>query len=111
RLQGEGARDWLSSLITGVVPKPGRIGLGYFADSAGRIVTEMSIMALAEDFFFLITAAVAEWHDFEWLKKHLPQPTQMTLQNVTDNFTCQILSGPNARKILAEVTDADLTLP
>ena len=111
RLQGEGARDWLSSLITGVVPKPGRIGLGYFADEAGRIVTEMSIMALAEDFFFLITAAVAEWHDFEWLQKHLPQPTQMTLQNLTDNFTCQILSGPNARKILAEVTDADLTLP
>ena len=32
RLQGEGARDWLSTLITGVVPKPGRIGLGYFAD-------------------------------------------------------------------------------
>ena len=32
RLQGEGARDWLSSLITGLVPKPGRIGLGYFAD-------------------------------------------------------------------------------
>ena len=59
RLQGEGARDWLASLITGIVPKPGRIGLGYFADETGRIVTEMSIMALAEDFFFLITAAVA----------------------------------------------------
>ena len=73
RLQGEGARDWLASLITGIVPKPGRIGLGYFADETGRIVTEMSIMALAEDFFFLITAAVAEWHDFEWLQKHLPQ--------------------------------------
>ena len=75
RLQGEGARDWLASLITGIVPKPGRIGLGYFADETGRIVTEMSIMALAEDLFFLITASVAEWHDFEWLQKHLPQPT------------------------------------
>ena len=60
-------------LITGVVPKPGRIGLGYFADDKGRIVTEMSIMALEEDFFFLITAAMAQWHDFEWLQKHLPQ--------------------------------------
>ena len=76
RLQGEGARDWLASLITGIVPKPGRIGLGYFADDTGRIVTEMSIMALAEDLFFLITASVAEWHDFEWLQKHLPQPTR-----------------------------------
>jgi dimethylglycine dehydrogenase len=111
RLQGAGARDWLSSLITGAVPKPGRIGLAYFADDKGRIVTEMSVMALAEDFFFLITAGVAEWHDFEWLQKHLPEGTEMTLQNVTDAFSCQILSGPNSRAILADVSQADLTLP
>lgn len=111
RLQGPGARDWLSTLITGVVPKPGRIGLGYFADDGGRIVTEMSVMALDEDFFFLITAAVAQRHDFEWLQKHLLQDTEITLQDVTDNFSCQILSGPNSRAILAEVTDADLSKP
>jgi len=111
RLQGEGARQWLASLITGIVPKPGRIGLGYFADDSGRIATEMSIMALAEDSFSLITAAVAEWHDFEWLKKHLPQQTRISLENATERFTCQILSGPKSRDILAEVTDADLTLP
>ncbi|MGB3390814.1 MAG: FAD-dependent oxidoreductase [Pseudaminobacter sp.] len=109
RLEGPGARDWLSSMITGVVPKPGRIGLGYFADEDGRIVTEMSIMALAEDFFFLITAAAAELHDFEWLQRNLPQAHEISLKNVTDGFACQILSGPNSRAILAEITDADLT--
>jgi dimethylglycine dehydrogenase len=111
RLQGPGARQWLSSLIIGVVPKPGRIGLAYFADDQGRIVTEMSIMALDEDFFFLITAAAAEWHDFEWLQKHLPQQTQISLKNMTEAFSCQILSGPNSGAILAEVTDAELSQP
>ncbi len=111
RLQGQGARDWLSTMITGAVPKPGRIGLGYFADDKGRIVTEMSIMALDEDFFFLITASVAEWHDFEWLQKSLPQTTEINVQKVTEAFACQILSGPKSREILAEVTDADLSLP
>ncbi|QPC88125.1 FAD-dependent oxidoreductase [Mesorhizobium sp. NBSH29] len=111
RVEGAGARDWLTTLITGVVPKPGRIGLGYFADEKGRIVTEMSIMALDENFFFLITASVAELHDLDWLFKHLPQQTQITLKNVTNDFSCQILCGPNARKILAEVTDSDLTAP
>src|SRR6185312_16544212 len=77
----------------------------------GRIVTEMSIMAIDEDFFFLITAAVAQWHDFEWLQKHLPEGTEITLQDVTDNFSCQILSGPNSRAILGELTDADLSKP
>jgi dimethylglycine dehydrogenase len=111
RLQGDGARDWLSTMITGVVPKPGRIGLCYFADDQGRIVTEMSVMALDENLFFLITAAVAEWHDFEWLRKHLPEGNGISLQNATEAFTCQILSGPKSRDILAEVTDADLSLP
>ena len=111
RLAGDGARDWLSSQITGIVPKPGRIGLGYFADDKGRIVTEMSIMAIEENLFFLITAAVAEQHDFEWLRSHLPQGTSMTLENVTERFSCHILTGPNARKILSEACDADLSLP
>jgi dimethylglycine dehydrogenase len=108
RLKGEGARDWLLGLTTGKVPKPGRIGLAYFSDDKGRIVTEMSVMALEEDFFFLITAATAQWHDFEWLQKHLPKDAAFTLDDVTESFTCQILSGPKSRDILAEVSDADL---
>ena len=35
----------------------------------------------------------------------------MTLQNATDAFSCQILTGPRAREILTEVTDADLSQP
>ena len=111
RLQGEGARAWLETLTTGNIPKAGRIGLGYFADEGGRIVTEMSIMALDENFFFLITAATAQWHDFEWLQKHLPKDSAITLADMTDDFTCEILSGPKSRDILADVTDADLTKP
>jgi len=109
RVKGEGATAWLSSLITGKVPKPGRIGLAYFSDDKGRIVTEMSVMMLDEDFFFLITAATAQWHDFEWLTKHLPDNAAFTIDDVTDGFSCQILSGPNSRAILAEVSDADLS--
>ena len=111
RVSGAGARDWLLGLITGAVPKPGRIGLGYFADDKGRIVTEMSIMAIEEDLFFLITAAVAQAHDFEWLEKHRPQGSEIGIEDVTEAFSCQILTGPKSRAILADVTDADLSLP
>ncbi|HEY6632963.1 MAG TPA: FAD-dependent oxidoreductase, partial [Rhizobiaceae bacterium] len=111
RLHGPGARSWLSTMITGIVPKPGKIGLGYFADDKGRIVTEMSIMAIEEDRFVLITAAVAQLHDFEWLRKHLPQATELTLEDATEQLTCQILAGPKSRDILTELCDADLSLP
>ncbi|AUX77046.1 GcvT family protein [Sinorhizobium fredii] len=109
RLKGEGARKWLSELITGRVPKPGRIGLAYFADEKGRIITEMSVMAIEEDFFFLITAATAQWHDFEWLQKHRSADAPFALDDVTANFSCQILTGPKSRDILAEVSGGDLS--
>ncbi len=69
----------------------------------------MSIIAIAEDFFFLITAAAAEWHDFELLKNALPQSSEIALQNVTADFACQILTGPASRAILTKVSDADLS--
>ncbi|MEM5474085.1 FAD-dependent oxidoreductase [Hoeflea sp. AS60] len=109
RVQGPGARAWLNTLITGMAPKPGRIGLGYFADAKGRIVTEMSLMALDEDFFFLITAATAQLHDFEWLMKHLPEGSEIAIQDVTEAFACQILTGPKSGEILSAVTEADLS--
>ena len=43
RLTGAGAADWLSRQITGKLPTAGRLGLAYFADDKGRIVTEMSV--------------------------------------------------------------------
>ncbi|MCF6322166.1 MAG: aminomethyltransferase family protein, partial [Rhizobiaceae bacterium] len=111
RIKGEGARQWLSKLITGNVPKPGRMGLGYFADERGRIVTEMSIMALDENFFFLITAAAAEWHDLELLRNNLPENSSIEIINESENFSCQIVCGPNSRPLLADICDADLSLP
>lgn len=111
RVKGAGARDWLSSIITGRVPKPGRIGLAYFADDKGRIVTEMSVMAIEEDFFFLITAATAQWHDYEWLLKLKPADAAFVIEDVTEAFSCQILTGPYSRAILADVTDVDLSRP
>jgi dimethylglycine dehydrogenase len=110
-LKGAGATQWLSSMITGIVPKPGRIGLGYFSDDGGRIVTEMSIMTIGADEHILITAAVAQWHDMEWLKKHMPAGAAFSVEDITDGWSCQILTGPKSRAILVDVAKADLSLP
>jgi len=110
-VQGEGCVEWLNSLITGGVPKVGRLGLGYFPDEQGRIVTEMSLVRLADDAVLLITAAAAEWHDLEWLQRHLPEGSGITIENRTEDFNCQIFTGPKSRDILAGLCDADLSLP
>ena len=108
-LEGDGAAEWLSRQITGAVPPPGRIGLAYFSDKAGRVVTEMSVVRHAEDRLTLITAAAAQGHDYELLQGRLPEG--LTLRDETEAFDTLILSGPKSREILAKVCDADLTLP
>ena len=109
RVRGAGAKAWLNSLITGYMPKPGRIGLVYFADDRGRILTEMSVIALDEDNYMLITAATAETHDFDVLAKS-NKPDGVELSNVTEDFNTLIVSGPKSREVLqAAGLEADLS--
>ncbi|MEM1298292.1 MAG: glycine cleavage T C-terminal barrel domain-containing protein, partial [Pseudomonadota bacterium] len=108
-LTGEGAAEWLRGMISGGLPKIGRMNLGYFPDDKGRIVTEMSLMRHDEDHFTLITAAGAEWHDRELLEKSLP--AGLTLTDHTEEYGTLIVCGPTTRDVIAGFTDADLSLP
>ena len=109
KLSGDGAAAWLRTQITGALPRVGRIGLGYFSDDKGRIVTEMSVMRIADDEILLITAAAAQWHDFELLYKSLPEG--LSLVDLTKDYSTLVVTGPESRTLLAGMTDADLTQP
>lgn len=107
-LTGAGAAAWLSAQITGKLPNIGRLGLAYFADEMGRIVTEMSVARLGEDEILLITAATAQLHDRGWLERHLT--AGLNLKDMSADWSTQILTGPKSREILAQVSDADLSI-
>jgi len=108
-LAGEGAAEWLRGQIAGGLPKVGRIALAYFPDHRGRILTEMSMMRHDEDHFTLITAAGAQYHDFEWLASTLP--AGLSLTDHTDEYSTLIVTGPKSREFLSGLADADFTLP
>ncbi|WP_322867221.1 FAD-dependent oxidoreductase [Aquicoccus sp. G2-2] len=109
-LSGDGAAEFLRSQIAGALPKVGRMNLMYFADPRGRILTEMSCLRHDEDFFTLITAAAAQWHDFELLKNR--QPDGLTLTDHSADYGTLIVTGPKARTLFEAIgTEADLSLP
>ncbi len=109
QVTGEGAGEWLESLITGALPKPGRISLAYFCTPRGRTLTEMTVTCFGPDHYWLITAAAAEWHDRDWLHKHLPEDSPIRIDNVTGRWGTLVLAGPKARDVLSQVTDCDLS--
>ncbi|MBE1294488.1 MAG: FAD-dependent oxidoreductase [Rhodobacteraceae bacterium] len=109
RVKGKGAAEWLNGLTASRLPSPGRVGLAYFSDERGRIVTEMSVFTYSDEEFTLITAATAQWHDFEILKKALPTDGSIELTDHTREYNCLIVTGPKSREIFEAMgTDADL---
>jgi dimethylglycine dehydrogenase len=109
RLVGPGARAHLDRLSATRLPAPGRVGLCYFPDDRGRILTEMTVMVDSDEVVGCITAAVAQSHDADVLRRGLPAGVE--LQDWTEDLHCLIVTGPRARDLLAPLTDADLTKP
>ncbi len=96
-------------MISGVLPKVGRMNLGYFPDKRGRILTEMSILRHGDDDFTLITAATAQWHDGDHLRRNLR--SGLTLTDRTVEYDTLIVTGPKSRDLFAAIGAADLSLP
>ena len=105
-LQGEGADNWLRGFCTGGIPKVGRMNLIYISDTRGRIVTELSCIRLGEDNFVLITAASAQWHDGELIRKSAPDG--VNVRETTTERDTLVVTGPTSRAVLAGISDADL---
>ncbi len=106
---GEGVAEALRGLVTGGLPKVGRINLVYISDNRGRILTEMSCMRLGEDEFVMITAATAQWHDRDILVNAMP--AGINVLDVTTTRDTLIVTGPKSRDLLASLSDdADLSL-
>lgn len=109
KVAGPGARDFVDGLTASQLPKPGRIGLAYFPDARGRILTECSVLVHGPDEVGLITAAVAQWHDAENFARQAPEG--ITVTDHSDEVECLLVTGPKARAILQPLTDHDLTAP
>src|SRR5262245_54072043 len=108
-VHGPGAEAFLDRLCANRLPKLGRIVLSQLLTPRGAIECDVTVTRLSADRFLMLSAAVAELHDLDWLARHAPSDGSVTIENVTARWGVLILAGPCAREILARVTDADLS--
>lgn len=106
-VKGPNARAHVDRLTCSAIPSPGRVGLIYFPDDRGRVLTEMSVIPQSDEEIWLITAGVAQWHDRDVLRRDLP--ADLEIHDRSDAYDCLLVTGPDARQILAPLTDADLS--
>ncbi|QLH14830.1 FAD-dependent oxidoreductase [Paracoccus pantotrophus] len=112
RVHGKGATAFLDWFTTNKLPKVGRINLTYALTEAGTTRTEYTIVRLAEDDYYLISAGAWADYDGDHLRKMAEEMEgefgQVIVQDVTTQWGVFALAGPNSRAILKElVRDAD----
>ena len=106
---GKDAAGFLDRLICGRLPKVGRVALAYMCQPDGGLLCELTIARLAEQRFYLCSAAAAEWHDQHWLLAQRRPDEDVAIENVSARYGTLVLAGPRSREVLGRLTDADLS--
>lgn len=107
-VRGPGAAEYLDRLCANRLPRLGRVALTQMLTPSGGIECDLTVARLADDRFYVVTAAATEAHDLEWLARHLPAEG-VTLEDVTNAWGVLMLAGPRARDVLGRVSADDLS--
>ena len=86
----------------------GRIGLVHVLTEAGGVASEFTVTRLAAQRYYLTSAAAAERHDEDVLRRHAASFTDIEVTNRTEHLGVLGLMGPESRTVLGAATDADL---
>lgn len=112
-IQGPDAREFLGRVYTNKWEKlaVGKCRYGLMCKDDGMITDDGVTSCLAENHFLMTTttggaAAVLEWLEL-WHQTEWPE-LNVTFTSVTDHWATMTITGPEARNLLAEITDIDL---
>ena len=102
-ISGEGVEAFLDRMICGRLPTEiGKIGLCYLLSEKGNILSEATLVKLGQDRYWWGSAAAAEWHDRDWLKRYMPDTVQLTEMAAT--HTILVVAGPDSRALLQSLS-------
>jgi 4-methylaminobutanoate oxidase (formaldehyde-forming) len=90
------------------VPVGKTVYTGLFNERGG-FESDLTLVRIARDEFYIITGTAQTVRDFDWISRHIRPEEHAELVDVTNQFGVLGLMGPNARALLARVTDADLS--
>ena len=112
RLSGPGATAFLDWFTTNKLPAVGRINLTYALTDHGTTRTEYTIVRLAENDYYLVSAGAWHAYDEDFFYKAVMEKEddfgRLNEEDVTTKWGVFALAGPKSRDILKElIRDAD----
>ena len=90
------------------VPAGKTVYTGLFNERGG-FESDLTLVRVSQNEFYIITGTSQTVRDFNWISRHVRSGEEAELADVTERFGVLGLMGPNSRKLLSRVTDADLS--
>jgi len=111
-LRGPGATAFLDWFTCNKLPSVGRINLTYALTGAGTTRTEYTIVRLAQDEYYLVSAGAWSAYDSDYLRKaiadKMPEVGYVECHDVTTQWGVFAIAGPKSRDVLRDlVRDAE----
>jgi len=107
-VSGKDAEKALQWICAGdVAVAPGTIVYNQWLNERGGIEADLTVSRTDADRFMITTAIGSVYKDWWHLKKHLRG--DVNLRNISADFACLALQGPNARAVLEKVADTDVS--
>jgi aminomethyltransferase len=105
-IEGEGAQDFINTLVTRDVSKltPGRIAYGALTDENGKMVDDCTTMMRSPD---RIRFCGANDRDYEIFTEKAP--SGISVREFTDDMPHLCVQGPRSREILQSIANQDLS--
>ncbi|MEM8691697.1 MAG: FAD-dependent oxidoreductase [Pseudomonadota bacterium] len=112
RISGPGATAFLNWFTTNSLPKVGRINLTYALTAHGTTRTEYTIVRVAEDDYYLVSAGAWHAYDQDYLYKAIMEKEaefgRINEEDVTTKWGVFAIAGPKSRLVLQSlVKDAE----
>ena len=109
-LQGPDAEAALQWIAANRVDRPvGSIIYTQMLNDRGGIECDLTCVRTGFDSYYIVTGTGYATHDFDWIRRNIPEGMNAQLVDVTSSNAVLSLFGPKAREILAAVTRADVS--
>ena len=107
-VSGPGAAGFLDGILANHLPKVGRLALTPILTPAGKLAADLTVGRLADDRFVLFGSGSMAAITMRLFLQHLPADG-VTLTDRSEDLLGWSISGPDARELLARLTDEDVS--
>ena len=108
KITGTGAEDWLSHLMTNIMPASGRIVLTPMLNHNGKLIGDFTIAKSQENIFYVWGSSGAQIYHMRWFEQQLPQDGSVNIHRFGQTMVGLSIAGPRSREVLAQLVDESI---